>query len=437
MTLIGLVLACRRSAPPQPAPEALPRLPPHGPTEGAAASDATDDDQRLPDGLCHPAVVIATGRGGAILDACFDPQTNHTDLLGQRVDADSMAVGSRVRLRRVPGNVLSLSATSIDGTLRVAWISHVGDGSERSDEFNDRGGGARELSVLALDASLGTIGLPVQVNRHLVAARAESERRGWSRSHVELVPGPAGSVLALATDADEPCPQGGARCASWSVFSVEPDGTSRRVRHESAASPLLEPQSLIRVGDDLAYLRGADAVRSVLYVHSLRSEGATISAMPTAMFDPLVDWSSGSLTWTGAAVVALGEERAPEASEPRLVVRVTSLGGPSSTRPRASDDPEVVRWPLVTERSWRCVRRHPVLRIAWRGGSVDLDPTAPGASIDLSRWVPPAVAGMPAREGASRWLPPMAWMGRALLAIDGHDRLRRWTCPRDGGVPIE
>jgi hypothetical protein len=78
-----------------------------------------------------------------------------------------------------------------------------------------------------------------------------------------------------------------------------------------------------------------------------------------------------------------------------------------------------------------------VLRVAWQGGSVDLDPTAPGASIDLSRWVPSSVAGMPAREGASRGFPPMAWMGRALLAIDGHDRLHRWTCARDGAVPTE
>ena len=41
------------------------------------------------------------------------------------------------------------------------------------------------------------------------------------------------------------------------------------------------------------------------------------------------------------------------------------------------------------------------------------------------------------QDDAPRWLPPMAWMGRALLAIDGHDRLRRWTCPRDGAVPTE
>lgn len=435
MTLIGLALSCRREAPPAPTrgSEAQPRRPTHD----LAANAATDEEQRLPDGFCHPAVVVSTGRGGAIIDACFDPQTNRTDLLGQRLDADSMAVGSRVRLRRIPGNVLSLSATTVGGTLRVAWISHVGEGSERSDEFNDRGGGLRELAVLSLHPSLEVVGEPVQVNRHPVAPRAGSERRGWARSRVELAPSTDGSVLALATDADEPCPQGGQRCASWSVFSIDPAGTSRRVRHESAASPMLEPQGLIRVGDDLAYLRGADAVRSILYVHSLRTEGATISSIPTATFDPLVDWTSASLAWTGVSVVALGEERTPDAAEPRRVVRVTSVGGPSPTRPRAGDDPDIVRWPVVTALSWRCVRRHPVLRVAWRGGSIDLDPTAEGASIDLSRWVPAAVAGIPAREGAPHWHPPMAWMGRALLAIDGQDRLRRWTCPREGGVPTE
>jgi len=433
MTLIGLALSCRREATP-----ARDRAAPlQRPTRDLAPTVATDDDQRLPDGFCHPAVVVSTGRGGAILDACFDPQTNRTDLLGQRVDADSMAVGSRVRLRRIPGNVLSLSATSVGGALRVAWISHVGEGSERSDEFNDRGGGVRELAVLSLQPTLEGVGEPVQVNRHAVAPRSGSERRGWTRSRVELTPGPEASVLALATDADEPCPQGGQRCASWSVFSIDADGTSRRVRHEAAVSPMLEPQGLIRVGDDLAYLCGADAVRSTLYVHSLRTEGATISSLPTAAFDPLVDWTSASLAWTGSSVVALGEERSPEAAEPRRVVRVTSVDGPSPTRPRAGDDPDTVRWPVVTGLSWRCVRRHPVLRVAWQGGSIDLDPTAEGASIDLSRWVPAAVAGIPARAGAPHWHPPMAWMGRALLAIDGQDRLHRWTCPRSGGVPTE
>ena len=435
MTLIGGLLACRRSPEPAPARDLAPSHP--APTAFPGTAAAADDDQSLPEGFCHPATVVSTGRGGAIIDACFDPQSNRTDLIGQRVDADSMAVGSRIRLQRIPGNVLSLAATTIDGTLRVAWIAHVGDGAERSDEFNDRGGGTRELAVMSLNASLGVIGIPVQVNRHSVAARAESERHGWSRSRVELAAGPEHAVLALATDADELCPQGGLRCATWSVFSVEADGTARRVRHESTATPSLEPQGFIRVGDDLAYVRGADAVRNTLYVHSLRADGTALSAMPSAMFDPLVDWISGSLAWTGTAVVALGEERTLDAVEPRLVVRVTSLRGPSPTRPRASDDPDVARWPLVTERSWRCVRRHLVLRIAWRDGAVELDPTTPGASIDLARWVPAAVAGIPARAGVARWSPPMAWTGRALLAIDGQDHLRRWTCAHDGDAPTE
>lgn len=433
-TWIVAALSCRRAVdPPAPADRASP-----APPRAAAPADDVDD-QGVPEGYCHPATVVGVGRGGAVIDACFDPQSNRTDLIGQRVDVDAMAVGSRARLLRVAGNVLSLAAVAADGEIRVAWIAHVGDGAERSDEFNDRGGGARVLTVATFTPALAAVGIPVEVSRHAAAVRRESEPRGWGRSRVELAAGPGRTVLALATDADEACAGGNQRCATWSVFSVAADGTARRVRHESSASASVEPQGIIRVGDDLAYLRGADVGRSTLYVHSMSagSPAGAASSMPAAMFDALPDWISGSLAWTGTAVVALGEERALDATEARAVIRVTSLSGPSPTRPRASDESEGVRWPLVTERSWRCLRRHPVLRVAWRGGAIDLDPTAPGASIDFSRWLPPAVAGIPARPGVARWYPPMAWTGRALLALDGLDHLRRWTCGRDGDPPSE
>ncbi|MDB4927978.1 MAG: hypothetical protein JWM10_462 [Myxococcaceae bacterium] len=432
LTLLALAPSCRRAVAPTPEPSSpSPRSP------VATRPPAVEDEQPLPEGYCHPATVIALGRGGAVLEACFDPQSNRTDLVGQRVDADAMTVGSRTRLLRIPGNVLSLSAVVAEGSLRVAWVSQVGEGAERSDEFNDRGGGVRVLAVAAFTPALAPVGVPVEVNRYAVAPRRDSEARGWTRSRVELAAGPEASVLALATDGDEPCAGSARSCATWSVFSVAADGSSRRVRHESSASPSAEPQGLVRVGDDLAYVRGADVGRSTLFVHSLSAGSGRVSSTPAAMFDALPDWFSGSLAWTGTALVALGEERPLDAAEARSVVRVTPTDGPSPTRPRATDEGDVVRWPLVTERSWRCVRRHPVLRVAWHGGAVELDPTAPGASIDLSRWLPPAVAGIPARAGVARWYPPMAWTGRALLALDGHDHLRRWTCGRDGDPPTE
>jgi hypothetical protein len=436
MTVFALSLACRRDAPRTPGADPAPRgnTAVEAPRTGAADSE---EEHALPDGYCHPATVISTGRGGVIIDACFDPQTNQTDLIGQRVDADAMAVGARVPLRRIPGNVVSLAAAMVDGSPRVAWVAHVGDGAERSDEFTDRGRGQREVAVQTLSPTLALVGEPIHVHRYGVAARAEPERQGWARSRVELATGPEHAVLLLTTDAEEPCPGGRQRCASWSVFSVGADGTARRVRHEASASASFEPQSLIRVGDELSYVRGADAVRSTLYVHSVHLGNSGVSTMPSAMFDPLPNWLSGSIAWTGSAIVTLGEERPIDQGVARLAIRVTSLSGPPPTRPRPSDEPDTVRWPLVTERTWRCVRRHPVLRIAWRGGAVELDPTTPGASFDLSRWLAPSVAGIPLRVGAPRWLPPMAWTGRALLAIDGFDRLRRWTCPRDGDPPTE
>lgn len=436
MTVFALALACRRDAPRPSGPGPASPVSDPSAAQRIGSTDA-EDDQPVPDGYCHPATVISTGRGGAIIDACFDPQTNQTDLIGQRVDADAMTVGSRVRLRRIPGNVVSLAGAMVDGAPRVAWIAHVGDGAERSDEFTDRGRGHREVAVQTLSPTLALAGAPIHVHRYGVAPRADSERRGWARSRVELAAGPEHAVLLLTTDAEEPCPGGRQRCASWSVFSVEADGTARRVRHEAGAAASFEPQSLIRVGDELAYVRGADAVRSTLYVHSVHLGSSGVSTMPSAMFDPLPNWLSGSIAWTGSAIVTLGEERAIDEGAARLAIRVTSLSGPTPTRPRPSDEPDTVRWPLVTERSWRCVRRHPVLRIAWRGGAVELDPTTPGASFELSRWLAPSVAGIPVRVGAPRWLPPMAWTGRALLAIDGFDRLRRWTCPRDGAPPTE
>lgn len=401
-----------------------------------AVVDAGADEWRAPEGYCHPAVVVATASGGALFDACFDPQVSATDLLVQPLDADGMAVGRRVRLRRVVGNVLSLAATSVGEGARLAWVAHVGDGAERSDESADRGGGTRELAIQALDAALAPVGAPTVVNRAAGRARGDGAR-GWARSRVEVAPGVDGALTVLATDAEEACPSGPSRCATWSVFSVSADGTSRRVRHESTSAPSLEPQGVVRVGDDLVYLHGTDAVRDVLHVYLLRGTGTAVSTLPAAMFDALSDWTDGSLAWTGSALVALGEERTPVAAESRPVVRVTSPQGRSPTRPRASDDPELVRWPVVTERSWRCVRRHPVLKVGWRGGSIELDPTAAGASIEWSRLVPRALSGLAGWEGFPTWRAPMAWVGRALVALDGPGQLHRWTCPRDGEAPVE
>ena len=119
MTVFALSLACRRDAPRTPGADPAPRgnTAVEAPRTGAADSE---EEHALPDGYCHPATVISTGRGGAIIDACFDPQTNQTDLIGQRVDADAMAVGARVHLRRIPGNVVSLAAAIVDGSPRVA-----------------------------------------------------------------------------------------------------------------------------------------------------------------------------------------------------------------------------------------------------------------------------------------------------------------------------
>jgi hypothetical protein len=426
--MLASALSCKRAV-------EGPRAPAPATTTTQHPSEPAEDEPAVPDGYCRPATVVSDGRGGAIFDACFDPQSNQTDLVGQRVDPDAMVVGSRVRVRRISGNVVSLTAIDVHDGIRVAWVAHTGDGAERSDERNDQGGGTREVAMQSVGADLAPVGAPTPVARYAVAVRDPAGRAGWAHPHVELARGPERSVVVLSTDGDEPCPRGGQRCATWSVYAVDADGASRRLRHESTASPSLEPQSLIRVGDDLAYLRGADAVRSTLFVHSVRLGGAPMSAMPAAMFDPLPDWQRGSLAWTGSAIVALGEERTLDAPEARAVIRVTATSGAPPTRPRATDGPESVRWPLVTSRTWRCVRRHPVLRFTWRGGAVELDPTTPGASIDLSRWLSPAVAGIPAR--APGLAAPMAWTGRALLAIDGNDRLRRWTCARDGAAPTE
>lgn len=401
-----------------------------------ARADAGAEEPRTPDGYCHPATVIATGSGGAIFDACFDPQVNATDLLAQRIDADGMNVGRRARVRRVAGNVLSLSAAAAGDGVRVAWIAHVGEGAERNDESADRGGGTRDTSVLSLDAELAPAGAPVSVNRHEAPPRRDPGR-GWPRSRVEVAAGADGALVVLATDAVEACPQGPMRCATWSVFSVAADGTSRRLRHESTGTPSLEPQGLLRVGDDLAYVHGTDSVRSVLHASLVPSPAGGVVTLPAAMFDPLTDWTTGTLAWTGTALVAVGEERTPDVAEARAAVRVTVSQGRSPTRPRPGDDPEAVRWPLVTERTWRCVRRHPVVRVAWRGGSIDLDPTATGASVNLSRVVPRSLSGLAGREGHPGWNPPMAWTGRALVALDGNDQLHRWTCPRDGAPPSE
>ncbi len=431
-----MLAACERT--PDAVPRAAALLPRRSPSDAqVVVVQPNADEQRVPDGYCHPATVVAMARGGAIVDACFDPQVNATDLLVQPLDADGMAVGRRARLRRVAGNVLSLSAASLGDGARVAWIAHVGEGAERNDESADRGGGTRDLSVLALDASLTPVGLPLAVNRGAANPRSNGNGRGWVRSRVEVAAGPDGTLVVLATDAEEACPQGTLRCATWSVFSVAPDGSSRRVRHDSTGTPSLEPQGLVRAGDDLVFLYGTDAVRNVLHTSLLRAPGAGVASLPAAMFDALTDWTTGALAWSDGALVAVGDERSPEAVQPRTVVRITSPSRRSPTRPRPSDDPDVVRWPFVTARTWRCDGRHPVLRVAWRGGAVELDPTAAGTSLDLARWVPRSLSGLAGRENHPTWTPPMAWVGRALVALDGHDQLHRWTCPRDGVAPQE
>ncbi len=391
-----------------------------------------EDEARLPDGHCHPAALVPTGEGGLLLDACFDPPFVRTDVLAQRLDRTGAAVGPRLRLARVEGTVLSLAATTHGERLEVAWLAHRGAGAAQSDDRSDVGGGDRELSLLSVATNLQGPHAVIAVARHPSPRLAESAR-GWPRAHAEVAVLADGTRVVLATDAEERCPQGAQSCASWSLFAVSPTGAVRRLHHDSTATPAVEPHALRVVGDDVLYLRGSDAARSVTYVHVVVPGGGPAS-LPAPASEPLIDWSSGTLVATNAALVALGEERSLDAAEARTVVRVTPCRGHGGTHPRAAEDLEAVRWPVVTSRTWRCVHQRPLMRVQWRGGSIDLDLTAGSDTLDLGAVVPPALSGLAERHDAPGWTPPMAWVGEALVALDGHDSLQRWRCAREGAA---
>lgn len=245
--------------------------------------------------------------------------------------------------------------------------------------------------------------------------RAQPVARPWERPTVEVRGLALGGAVAVSTGPSQTCVHEEGTdhasrepCPGWSTHSLRVDGA-----HESDTEGLLAasqpPWGLTRTSTGVVALVGDDHIANKTHLR-------VIAGLPSPGEGTYFHARDARLAFDGArlVMVAGGELYDDETSRTRIIGWGEGLSPPR-------DDGMWESQPPVTAHTLRCVEGRPVVRYAWRGGAVDLDPGRAGACFDLADHLP---AG-----ALHERFPALAWTGRVVVGVDPeHGTLHRWRC---------
>ncbi|WAS93697.1 hypothetical protein [Nannocystis punicea] len=396
----ALALACCKAnapageSPPVSAPAEAPVEPEARPDLAAPRPAA----EPAPNFTSGPLDYAASATGVLVVWSRHDGEAS--EIVAQRLDPRGRPLGAPRLVLRTEGEIVDLALGTANGG---TWIAHVAAlGSEPP---------SGQLGVVAL-----TDDLSVTSARVLDRFTAEA-LLAWDSSRVRaLALGPDTAVVA-SLGAPVPCRDrvvGGTRpCPGYHLFAIRSDGFERVGQvgvdgGQSSMGALVDLGAGILV-DVWAWHGGPS--HADLYL----PRGAAATSTPKFRRVPcrppirrgfdgeaLVSWCAGDDAGIDE-LCRLSDDDATAACA--RVHRVTLADRLLTPRKEPLGPP-------LTARSPRCSGGRPVLDLAWQGGSLRLDPQAPGADLDLR----PELG---------------VWTGEYGLQIAGGGQISRLRCEPD------
>lgn len=325
-----------------------------------------------------------------------------------RIGVDGRFSGLPRLLHSLTEPMTALDADLSQGRLWVAWTTSPGSLEDFAPIV-----GEQRVYALVVDADLARASRPITLSRF----RARPVPRPWQPSSVQIRGMPDGGAVATSAGPSRTCAR--APCPGWSTHTVRPDGT-HRTHTEGLLDGARLPWALTHTQDGVVGLvaSGPDGrtthLRSVVGPRSA-GEGTYLGT------------SGASLAFDGARLVMIAGDVTERSVGSQL--RVVAWGGTTGDAPAQGAWEHSSR---VTAHTLRCVRGRPVVRYAWQGGYVDLDPGRAGTNFDLLAHLPDGAFRM--RDGAGAGI-VVSWTGRVVVGVDqtgGH--LNRWSCDRNALV---
>ncbi|MEZ4408145.1 MAG: hypothetical protein R3A52_16960 [Polyangiales bacterium] len=422
-----LAPACRRAQPapaqrpvsPAPAPQVAEDVPRAASVDASAARSATVIDA----GAAEPILLSATptvsaesavsgpldvvaAPDGAVVVYVVPSGGRRVDVVARRVGADGAWSGPPRRLRTTTGPITALDADLFQGRLWVAWIANPG-----GDPAMEMVNGEQIVVALAADADLSRASRPVT----LMDYRAQPVGRPWETPSVEVRGLALGGAVVVSIGPSQTCVHEEGTdhaervpCPGWSEYTIGVDGT-----HEGGTEGMLAatrpPWSLTRTSTGVVGLVSDDHI-------STKTHLRVIAGLPSPGEGTYFHATGARLAFDGARLVMIADDESTDVQERRT--RIIGWGEGLSF---PQDDGMWESLPPVTAHTLRCVEGRPVVRYAWRGGSIDLDPARAGACFDLAAHLP--------SEALPERYPALAWTGRVVVGVDPeHGTLHRWRC---------
>lgn len=322
-----------------------------------------------------------------------------------RIGVDGRFSGLPRLLHSLTEPMTALDADLAQGRLWVAWTTSPGNREDFGPVV-----GEQRVYALVVDADLDRASRPIALSRF----RARPVPRPWEPSSVQIRGLPGGGAVATSAGPSRTC--GRAPCPGWSTHTLRPDGT-HRTRTEGLLDGARLPWALTHTPGGIVGLVASGPDGQTTHLRSV--------AGPRSAGEGTYPGTSGaSLAFDGARLLMIAGD-APERSVPSQP-RVAAWGGTTGDAPAQG---AWERYPRVTAHTLRCVSGRPVVRYAWQGGYVDLDPGRAGASFDLLAHLPDSAFRV--RDGARTGI-VVTWTGRVIVGVDqtgGH--LNRWSCDRN------
>lgn len=393
--------------PAQPVPSDTPSSPvPSDTPDSPVPSDTPSDPTAAPD---H-AVSYTQGplRAAAVPDGVLVVWSRHADadkseILAVLLDAEGRVRGAPRLVRRTSGVLLDLEVHHNNGSAWIAWVAQLAE-LPRPRALVAAMWLAPDLSAVRPPATLG------QFSDESISAWPERDMLRLlalaDGSAAVASAGPPAECADIVTDRKTKCP-------GFDLSWVAQDGTITRAGRGGADGGDPGVASLVDTGagvllDTWAWHGGATTAR--LYA----AYGQPLADPPLRLLDCHPPFARG---FTGDALVTLCPSEYPDEGERCPVldpddddercmrIDVVRLDGTPVTPKRAPP-----RLTTVTTRKLRCVAGRPLVELGWKGGSVRLDPHAPGASLAL-----PELG---------------VWTGRHAIKIAADGTRERWSCDK-------